>query len=207
MNKLIGRVLDFFLTTQERKAKYSPFTKDIFFNEKYQIGAYTYGVPEILHWGENANLIIGKFCSIADNVKIFLGGNHRMDWVTTYPFSAFPEYFPKAKSITGHPSTKGDVVIGNDVWLGHSCTILSGVTIGNGAIVGAGAVVTKNIGDYEIWAGNPAVFIKKRFLDDIIDELLIEKWWDLPIEEIMENINVFCESPKLKNNNIEMFKR
>ena len=79
-----------------------------------EIGDYTYGNPSILHWGEGAKLKIGKFCSIANDVQIFLGGNHRIDWITTYPFSVLNSW-PEAKDIKGHPCTKGDVWIGNDV--------------------------------------------------------------------------------------------
>jgi acetyltransferase-like isoleucine patch superfamily enzyme len=106
------------------------FTKDAL-PEKYKkyIGEFTYGVPQIFDWQEGARLIIGKFCSIADNVKIFLGGEHRTDWITTFPFSAkeFNDLFPEAKKIKGHPKTKGDVIIGNDVWIGYDAIILSGV--------------------------------------------------------------------------------
>jgi len=171
------------------------FTKEIFADTAFEIGEYTYGHPTILHWGEDATLKIGKFCSIAENVKIFLGGNHRADWVTTYPFSAFTAYFPEAAGIIGHPATRGDVVIGNDVWIGYGASVLSGITIGNGAIVGAGAMVTKNIGPYEIWAGNPAVFIRKRFSDATIIRLEQEKWWDAPIEEIRLRIRELCDRP------------
>src|SRR5882757_8887755 len=90
----------------------------------WEIGEYTYGVPQITIWKNNKRLVIGNYCSIASNVTIFLGGNHRPDWVTTYPFSAID---PSAH-VEGLPSSKGDVVIGNDVWLGQGCMIMSGVT-------------------------------------------------------------------------------
>ena len=54
---------------------------------QYEIGKWTYGNPKIRNWGEGATLRIGAFCSIADGVKIYLGGEHRTDWVTTFPFS------------------------------------------------------------------------------------------------------------------------
>jgi len=60
-----------------------------FSNYSVDIGAYSYGINkiEIRSWGgEGTNLKIGRFCSVAKNLKIFLGGNHRMDWITTYPF-------------------------------------------------------------------------------------------------------------------------
>jgi acetyltransferase-like isoleucine patch superfamily enzyme len=171
------------------------FTKDII-HEKYRknIGDYTYGSPKIFDWGEGATLKIGKFCSIADGVVIFLGGEHRTDWVTTYPFSApeLNQYFPTAKNIKGHPKTKGDVIIGNDVWLGYNSIILSGVKIGDGAVIGACSVVTKNVPPYTIVAGNPAKIIRKRFSTKIIKKLLKIKWWNWPIEKIKKNVKFLC---------------
>ena len=178
---------------KQKKIKEMPFfTKDIFKDKKYKIGNYTYGHPKVIFENENANLYIGKFCSIAAGVKIFLGGNHRADWITTYPFSHIPNIFPEASNILGHPSTKGDVIIENDVWIGDSAMIMSGVTIGNGAVIGANAVVAKNVGSYEIWAGNPAKFIKKRFSEDEIAMLQQIKWWDRDIEIIRNNVDLLC---------------
>lgn len=176
------------------------FTQDVFKNKKYEIGEFTYGNPTILFENENANLIIGKFCSIANEVKIFLGGNHKTEWISTYPFSAFPNIFPKAVNIIGHPASKGNVCIGNDVWIGHGVIILSGVTIGNGAVIAAGSVVSKDVGNYEIWGGNPAKFIKKRFDDQSIEKLLKMKWWDLDISEVEKLIPILC------SNNLEFLK-
>ena len=104
------------------------------------IGDFTYGIPEIKQWDDRTKLRIGKFCSIAENVTIILGGEHRVEWNTTYPFNSLME---TCAYIQGHPSTKGDIVIGNDVWLGAHSLILSGVTIGDGAVVAAGSVVVK----------------------------------------------------------------
>ena len=149
------------------------FTKNLLNGKQFIIGDFTYGKPRVHHWGENATLQIGKFCSIAENVNIYLGGNHRIDWITTYPFSALTQYFPMAKGIVGHPTTKGNVVIGNDVWIGNGATIMSGVTIGDGAVIGTMAVVAKDVKPYEIVVGNPARLIKKRFNDETIAKLLI----------------------------------
>lgn len=166
------------------------FSNEMDLNKNISIGDYTYGSPEV-YFVEQAKLEIGKFCSIAWDVKIFLGGNHRSDWLTTYPFNSIPR-FHNCDNIKGHPSTNGNVTIKNDVWIGTGALILSGVTIGNGAIIGANSVVSRNVGDYEIWAGNPARFIRKRFENEVIDKLQEIAWWEWPIEKIMENVGKLC---------------
>jgi acetyltransferase-like isoleucine patch superfamily enzyme len=176
------------------------YTKDIFKDSKFEIGDYTYGRPTVLFDSQEANLIIGKFCSIADGVTIFLGGNHRTDWITTYPFNVLSTYFPEGKGIKGHPATKGDVTIGNDVWIGLNVTIMSGVSIGDGAVIAACSVVSKNIGDYEIWGGNPSRLLKKRFDDHTIKELQDLKWWNWEISIIRQNL------PNLCSDNLNFFK-
>lgn len=148
----------------------------------YEIGRGTYGDPDICTWDEGATFKIGAFCSIAPGVKIFLGGEHRVDWVTTYPFNVLWE---SGRQIMGHPKTKGDVIIGNDVWIGTEAVIMSGVKIGDGAVVGARAVVTKDIEPYAIYAGNPARLVRKRFDEPtIIEQLLDLKWWNFKDKEI-----------------------
>ena len=86
--------------------------------------------------------------------------------------------------------SKGDIVIGNDVWLGYRSVILAGVTIGDGAIVGAYSVVTKDVPPYTIVAGNPAKEIRRRFSEAEIARLLELRWWDWPIEKITENVHL-----------------
>ncbi len=81
-------------------------------NQLIEMGRGSYGNPAIFSWGEGAKVKVGKFCSIADGVQIFVGGNHRPDWITTYPFNVLRPHV--AGHITGHPMTKGDVIIGND---------------------------------------------------------------------------------------------
>lgn len=154
-----------------------------------EVGIHTYGPVDIYEWGEGARLTIGKYCSIAKDVKIFLGGNHRPDWVTTYPFSVL---WSEGEGIVGHPATKGDVTIGNDVWIGQSATIMSGITIGSGAVIGSNAVITKDVPPYAIVVGNPSRVVKYRFNAEIIAKLLQIAWWDWPEERIRKSLKNLC---------------
>ena len=128
---------------------------------------------------------IGKFCSIAR--ECYIGGaSHPLNWVSTsgcfYLESNFTGVCYHAADYHWHTQTK----IGNDVWLGIRTIILVGVTIGDGAVIGAGSIVTKDVGPYEIWAGNPARFIRKRFDDETILKLLESQWWDWNDEKLDE---------------------
>jgi acetyltransferase-like isoleucine patch superfamily enzyme len=148
------------------------------------VGPYTYGRPKVRFPESGARLVIGRYGSIADGVEILLGGNHRLDWTTSYPFPAMPRIWPDAAGLTGHDTTRGDVVIGHDVWLGSQCMILSGVTIGHGAAVAARAVVTRDVPPYAIVAGNPARVVRLRFDEATIAALLATRWWNLPKPQI-----------------------
>lgn len=151
-------------------------------------GKHSYGISNInlRSWGEGAHLFIGSFCSIADNQTIILGGNHRTDWATTFPFGhILSETFPTGHvNGHGHPATKGHVIIENDVWIGEGCTVLSGVKIGSGSIVAAKSVVTRDVAPYTIVGGNPANPIKQRFPQHMIQQLLEIKWWDRSDDDI-----------------------
>ena len=170
------------------------YTKELLGEASYvrSIGEFSYGAPTVMEWGEGARLSVGKFCSIAEKVVIFLGGNHKTEWVSTYPFSALGEVWNEAKEIKGHPATKGDVVVGHDVWIGYGVTILSGVSIGHGAVIGAGAVVSKDVAPYSIVAGNPARVVKKRFGESEIEALLKICWWDWDVLKIKEFLPLLC---------------
>lgn len=152
------------------------------------IGDYTYGLPTLAWWSPKCR--IGKFCSIAWGVTIFGGGEHRPDWVTTYPFSALTQYFPFAKDFRGHPASKGPTILQNDIWIGHGATILSGVTVGNGAVIGAKSLVVKDVPPYAIVAGNPARLIRYRFSEEQIEKLQAIAWWDLDLKIISSCIGL-----------------
>jgi virginiamycin A acetyltransferase len=153
----------------------------------YKIGKYTYGRPTIMQWGEGASLKIGKYCSIASNVIIMLGGEHRFHWISAYPFN---KIFKENAHLVGHPYSKGNIVIGNDVWIGTGAIILSGVEIGNGAIIGAGSVVRKRVPSYSVTAGNPAEVLLYRFNKETINKLEEIAWWDWPESKVKEMASI-----------------
>lgn len=159
------------------------------------VGAHTYGLPNVLYWNYGTKLTIGKYCSIAQDAVFLLGGEHRADWVSSYPFGAFLKEWPAATTFKEHTRTKGDISVGNDVWIGHGAIILSGVTIGTGAIVGAGSVVTKNVEEFSIVAGNPAKFIRYRFDEKNRDRLRKLAWWNWPEEKISRNLDKLMAPP------------
>ncbi|MGI4850950.1 MAG: CatB-related O-acetyltransferase [Janthinobacterium lividum] len=133
------------------------------------------------------NLIIGKFCQLATGVRFIMNGaNHAMNGISTYPFKVFGKSWAWASMDV---VSKGDTIIENDVWIGNSVTIMQGLKIGSGAIIATQSLVTKNVGPYEIWGGNPAGFIRKRFDQDTIDFLLELAWWDWPVDKITLHLN------------------
>lgn len=167
------------------------------YSANVEVGDYTYGMPDIKWWGEKTSLQIGKFCSIAKMVTIFLGGEHQPDFLSTYSFLWYPSEWSKSQEIDSlylRPS-KGDVVIGNDVWIGHGVTILSGVNIGDGAVIGANSLVVKDVPSYTIYGGNPAKCIRDRFDDGTKSKLLDIKWWNWSKDKINDAI------PSLLSNN------
>lgn len=163
---------------------------------QWEFGEWSYGKPRVLAWNSETKLKVGKFCSFAEGVIILLGGEHKTSWVTTYPLDHFLNGDKLSRTQEG---TKGDIIIGNDVWIGANSIIMSGVSIDDGAVIGAGSVVTKNIQAYAVAAGNPARIIRKRFDDSTIQALLEIKWWNWPTEKICECL------PQLLSDNIEAF--
>jgi acetyltransferase-like isoleucine patch superfamily enzyme len=154
----------------------------------YIVGRHTYGKPTIRSWGEDCKVVIGSFCSISSHAWFYLGGNHRVDWISTFPFSEFSGSFPGAKRIKGHPATKGSIYVGNDVWIGDKVSVLSGSIIEDGCVIGANTVVAGKIEPYSVVVGNPARVIRKRFTDKQIEALLEIEWWNWPDRKITKNL-------------------
>lgn len=138
-----------------------------------RIGKYSYV-------GNNTfitNTHIGNFTSISGDC--YIGGtSHPIHWVST------SSVFHKWKNIL-HKNFSDfeydifqETQIGNDVWIGQGAKIKAGVKIHDGAVIGMGSVVTKNVGPYEVWGGNPSKCIKKRFDEDTIERLLAKEWWN-----------------------------
>ena len=140
-------------------------------------------------------LIIGKFCSIACGMKfLFNCANHTQKSLSTYTFPLFYEEWELEKSnITTAWDNKGDIVIGNDVWIGYEAVIMAGVHIGDGAIIAARAVVTKDAPPYTIVGGTPAKEIRKRFDADVIQQLLMLKWWNWSTDKIRQCLPYIAE--------------
>ena len=166
-----------------------------------EVGRWSYGKPNILRWDWKSKLIIGNFCSLGPDIDFYIGGNHRLDWISTSPLPApqFDSVFKKAKNIKNFNKSNGDIIIGHDVWIGGRTTILSGVKIGTGAVIAAGSVVVNDVGPYSVSGGNPNKEIGKRFNEDIIKKLLESEWWNLTDNDI-DHLSEY-----LLSNNFEIF--
>lgn len=163
------------------------------------IGKYSY-------IGRNTFIIdtkIGKFCSIGPGCNIG-GTGHPINWVSTSSVFHKWENILKKNFSRHEYDIFSETVIGNDVWIATNAMIKAGVTISDGAIIGMGSIVTKDVGPYEIWAGNPARCIKKRFDDDKIEKIIEYKWWNLDDHELEKKSKYFNDIDKfiLKINEI-----
>ncbi|MVM28545.1 chloramphenicol acetyltransferase [Spirosoma sp. HMF4905] len=171
------------------------FLKNLINHPQIRVGDYTYydDFESVENFHKNVRylfdftgdqLIIGKFCMIASGVEFIMNGaNHLVQAVSSYPFAIFGGDWSDAMAGKSYPS-KGNTVIGNDVWLGYRASILPGIIIGHGSIIGSYSVVTRDIPPYSIVGGNPARVIRPRFDESTIAQLLNVAWWDWPIEKI-----------------------
>ena len=175
------------------------FLKNIIKNPNIIVGDYTYydDFEDVHNFEKNVKyhfdftgdqLIIGKFCMIASDVKFIMNGaNHLSNAISTYPFAVFGNGWENAMEGKTYPN-KGNIEIGNDVWIGYNATIMAGVKIGDGAIIATNSTVVSDVEPYSIVGGNPAKKIKKRFSPEFIERLLKLQWWNWDIEKITKNV-------------------
>ena len=175
------------------------FLKNVIQNPNITVGDYTYydDFENVENFEKNVKyhfdfigdqLIIGKFCMIASDVKFIMNGaNHLSEAFTAYPFAIFGNGWEDAMADKKYPQ-KGNITIGNDVWIGYNATIMAGVTVGDGAIIATNSTVVKDVEPYSIVGGNPAKEIKKRFPEETVSQLLALQWWNWDIEKITKNV-------------------
>ncbi|MFG3514306.1 MULTISPECIES: CatB-related O-acetyltransferase [Streptomyces] len=175
------------------------FLKPLVTSPSVVVGEYTYyddpdGATEFEHrnvlyaYGPE-RLVIGRYCAIAAGTRFLMAGaEHPTMGASTYPFTMFGgEWAEKTLDVVTSMPSRGDTVVGNDVWFGHRSTVMPGVRIGDGAIIAAGAVVTADVPPYTIVGGNPARPIRQRFDDADIARLLRAAWWDWPVGLVTEH--------------------
>ena len=119
-------------------------------------------------------------------MEFLVAQEHAPDRISTYPFK---QMFGTVSKEYREATSKGNIIVDDDVWIGFNAIILSGVHIGQGAIVAAGAVVTKDVPPYAIVGGVPAKVIRYRFDEDMIRELLKIDFSKLTKEMIEQHID------------------
>jgi len=124
---------------------YKPCTVAVAAKGELEIGDYS-GFSGVSIYCAN-KIVIGKYVLCGGNVSIWDTDFHPLD------------YQQRREGFSG--TRTAPVIIGDDVFIGANSIILKGVTIGDKAIIGAGSVVTKDVLQGEIWAGNPAKFLRK----------------------------------------------
>ena len=183
------------VTGQERVV----FLRALVTDPKIEVGEYTYyddlddprafERDAFLYAYGPERLVIGRYCAIASGVRFVMpGANHADLGPSTFPFGIFGEPWAERTMdlVMGAPS-RGDTVIGNDVWLGYGALVLPGVTIGHGAVVAAASVVASDVPPYAIVGGNQARVIRRRYEDEDVERLLRAAWWDWPVELVTEH--------------------
>lgn len=201
LRDLLGRPVDLLLGS-ERRVRLAREATDrrLYSDERLTLGRCSYGEPRVATFpGDTARVRIGAFCSIGPDVILMDGGDHRVDWVSTFPFRAALG-LPGAYE-DGHPRSRGDIEIGNDVWIGSGARVRSGVRVGDGAVIGAYSVVTRDVRPYAIVAGLPAREMRRRFGDEQVAALQRIAWWDWPMDEVLRCV------PQLCSENVDAFIR
>jgi GT2 family glycosyltransferase/acetyltransferase-like isoleucine patch superfamily enzyme/Flp pilus assembly protein TadD len=154
--------------TDKRRANHVEIMGGCQISPDTQIGDYTYV-------GFNCFITratIGRYCSIANCVKIGQG-EHEIDRISTSTHFYERPY---------EQLTKGDCIIGNNVWIGVDSIIKRGVSIGDGAVIGANSFVNSDVPDYAIAVGSPAKVVKFRFPPEKVALIKNSNWWNYEIE-------------------------
>jgi len=166
----------------DRATFIEPYTGFYPFKKIFTFGAFSYSHSCDLH---HLHFKVGRYCSIASRVS-HMGFSHPTQYISTSPFTydrseSFVSLFIQDHSpeyANLFPATQKPVpIVKNDVWIGAGAILANGITIDNGAIIASESVVTKNVPAFEIWGGNPARFIKKRFDDYVVDVFTNLEWW------------------------------
>jgi virginiamycin A acetyltransferase len=175
------------------------FLKPLVTNPKIEVGDYTYydDPDDPLGFERNAvlygygpeRLVIGRYCAIASGVRfIMAGANHADLGPSTFPFGIFGgDWAERTMDLVMGAPSRGDTVVGNDVWLGYRALVMPGVTIGDGAVVAAASVVVSDVPPYAIVGGNPARVIRMRYGEEDVARLLRAAWWDWPVDMVTEH--------------------
>jgi virginiamycin A acetyltransferase len=163
------------------------------------VGEYTYfddpDAPEefeqrnVLYAYGPERLEIGRYCALASGVRFIMpGANHAMLGPSTFPFGIFGGVWGETTmDLVLGAESRGNTVVGSDVWLGYRAVVMPGVTIGHGAVVAAGSVVVGDVPPYAIAGGNPARVLRIRYPDSEVDALLRAAWWDWPVALVTEH--------------------
>ena len=163
-----------------------------------KVGRHTYGHQNIKQmWSQYGELTIGSFCSIADNVTVFLAGNHPIEWMSTFPFwlkGGFNKPIPQKDR--WNSKRNFDITIGNDVWIAGGVTIMGGVKIGDGAVIGRNTHVMSNVKPYSVVGGNPSQRYFYRFSKETIKKLLDIRWWEFS-DDIINELTPYLCSPDI----------
>jgi len=147
------------------------------------VGNYTYGGIQIYNYNRGQCIRIGNYCSIAKDVMFILNADHPTNNISTFPFKVMAVHTEEYEA-----SSKGDIIVDDDVWIGYRVTILSGVHIGQGAVIAAGAVGTNDVPPYAIVGGVPAKVIRYRFDEELIKKLIRIDYRKLDFLDIQNHI-------------------
>lgn len=174
------------------------FLKPLVTSPKIEVGEYTYyddpddpaafETKAVLYGFGPERLVIGRFCAIAAGVRFLMpGANHADLGPSTFPFGVFGPPWDETMDLVMSAPSRGDTVVGNDVWLGHHALVLPGVTIGDGAVVASASVVTRDVPPYAVLAGNPARVVRMRYDEEDVERLLRAAWWDWPMDLVTKH--------------------